>query len=281
MMALPRRYREAIWEYNRLNPTHPFSAQTGPTFRLHQPRIDARRVPNLGMQDIINVLLDNRIPPEWMDHAYAFGLAYLEAHHSGHPIHRALFDEIDNERLARIQAHGVPNPIVAWDGWRHPSKGDVIRLHTIMETAEDRPLAPRNRDNVPDFRQGLEAPAWLLVGQDGLDHYLSSRPIGEARAYATTHHVELLQYPATLSPAPSSTIVDHGSQIPSATPAVTGDPANVGVPPSTGDTLVVTGDPVNMGVPPSTSSNSTSPANVGVGAPMDTCEGPHPNTRAM
>jgi len=96
-MALPRQYREATWEYNRLNPTRPFSAQIGPTFRLHRPRIDANRTPNLGMQDVIDVLLDNRIPPEWMDHAYTFGLAYLEAHHSGHPIHRALFDEIDNE----------------------------------------------------------------------------------------------------------------------------------------------------------------------------------------
>ena len=49
------------------------------------------------MQDVIDVLLDNCITPEWMDHSYAFGLAYLEAHHSGHPIYRALFDEIDNE----------------------------------------------------------------------------------------------------------------------------------------------------------------------------------------
>jgi len=89
-----------------------------------------------------------------------------------------------------------------------------------------------------------------LVGQNGLDHYLSSCPIGEALAYAATHPVELPQYPgAMLSPSPSSTIVDHGNQSPSATPAVTGDPANVGVPPSTGDTLAEMGDPVNMGSP--------------------------------
>ena len=152
-----------------------------------------------------------------------------------------------------------------------------------METAEDRPLAPRNRDNVPDFRQGLEAPAWLLVGQDGLDHYISSRPMREAVTYAAAHPVELPQYPeaALLSSSPS-TIVGHGNPSLSAPPAVRGDPANTGVPPSTRDTLAVTGDPVSMGVPPSTSGNVSSPVNVGAGAPMDTREeGPSTIPRAM
>jgi len=152
-----------------------------------------------------------------------------------------------------------------------------------METAEDRPLAPHNRNNVPDFLQGLEAPAWLLVGQDGLDHHLSSCLMREAMAYVTAHPVELPHYPkAVLLSSPSSTVVGHGNQSLSATPAVTGDPANMGVPPSTGDTLAATGDPVNMGVLPSTSGNIPSPANVGAGAPMDTREeGPSTNTGAM
>jgi len=90
-----------------------------------------------------------------------------------------------------------------------------------METAEDCPLAPRNRDNVPDFRQGLEAPAWLLVGQDGLDCYISSRPMREAITYMAAHPVELPQYPeaALLSSSPS-TIVGHGNPSLSVPPAV-------------------------------------------------------------
>ena len=87
------------------------------------------------MQDVIDVLLDNHIPPEWMDHAYTFRWAYLEAHHSGHPIHQALFDEIDNERLTHVQAYRALPSIVAWNGWRHPSRGNITHLHTIMETA--------------------------------------------------------------------------------------------------------------------------------------------------
>jgi len=120
-------------------PDLPIQCPNWPTFWLHQPWIDAHQIPNLGMLDVIDVLLDNCILPELMDHAYAFRLAYLEAHHSDHPIHRALYDEIDNEQLACVQAYGALPPIAAWDGWRHPSKGDVTCLHTIMETAEDCP----------------------------------------------------------------------------------------------------------------------------------------------
>jgi len=62
LVALPGRYREAIEEYNRCNSTTPFSAQAGPSFHLQRPRIDANRAPNLGIQDVINVL-NNRILP--------------------------------------------------------------------------------------------------------------------------------------------------------------------------------------------------------------------------
>jgi len=102
----------------------------------------------------------------------------------------------------------------------------------------------------------------------------------EATAYAMAHLVELPQYPkAALSSSPSSMTVGYGNQSLSATPAVTGDPANVGVPSSTGDTLAAMRDPVNMAVPPSTSGNIPSP---GAGAPMDTHKkGPSTNTGAM
>jgi len=69
--------------------------------------------------------------------------------------------------------------------------------------------------------------------------------------YAVAHLVEWPQYPeAALSSSPSSMIVGHGNQSLSVPPTVMGDPANIGVPPSTGDnTLAAMGDPVSMGVP--------------------------------
>ena len=62
----------------------------------------------LGCKTVIDVLIDNRVPSEWVDHSYPFGLAYLEAHHSGNPLHQAMLDEINNERLAQLQRYGIP-----------------------------------------------------------------------------------------------------------------------------------------------------------------------------
>jgi len=104
-----------------------------------------------------------------------------------------MLDETNNEQLARLQRYGIPPAITAWDGWRHPSERDIAHLHLIMEVAEDRPLAPHNRDNVPDYCQGLEAPAWLVTGHDGIRLHLSSQPEGIAQAYAAQHPMVLPQ----------------------------------------------------------------------------------------
>jgi len=254
LLALPGRYRQAIEEHNRTYPTRPFEAQIGPTFILHRPRIEANRAANLGLQDVIDVLIDNRIPPEWVDHSYPFRLAYLEAHHSGNPLYQAMLDETDNERLTWLQRYGIPPAITAWDGWRHPSERDIACLHLIMEVAEDRPLAPCNRNNAPGYRQGLEAPAWLVTGHDGICLHLSSRPEGIAQAYAAQHPVVLPQTAgAMLPPSSHPTIVDSGGPSHIGPPGVI-NPANAGA-----DSL--------SGAP-----SEAHLANAGVDARMDTQE---------
>jgi len=93
LMALPHCYHEAISDFNQRNVLSPFQLQEGPTFLLSQPQCEAHRVPNMGIQDVVDTLLDNRVPPAWVDHSYLYGLAYLDAHYSGNGLHQALFDK--------------------------------------------------------------------------------------------------------------------------------------------------------------------------------------------
>jgi len=51
-----------------------------------------------------------------VDHFYLFGLTYLNAHYSGNGPYQALYDEIDNKRLARLHIYGTPPPIVDCNG---------------------------------------------------------------------------------------------------------------------------------------------------------------------
>jgi len=115
---LPGRYRyhEVVEEYNQCNSTNPFSAQAGPSFHLQCPQINTNHTPNLGIQDIINVLLDNCIPPHWIDHTYPYGLAFIDAHYVGSGLNQALFDDIDNEWLTCIRTHAAPpcHPRMGW-----------------------------------------------------------------------------------------------------------------------------------------------------------------------
>jgi len=71
----------------------------------------------MSVQDVTNYLIDNQIPPEWVDHAYVFRLRFLEVHYSGAIIYQGLLEPMDNERLAQLQAYRTPAPITAWDGW--------------------------------------------------------------------------------------------------------------------------------------------------------------------
>jgi hypothetical protein len=86
LMALPRRYREAIVDHNRAHPQSPFVPQGPHTYSVHRARFDSNRAANLSQEDVIQALLDNRIPPEWIDHCYAYGVAAFNAIYSGAPI---------------------------------------------------------------------------------------------------------------------------------------------------------------------------------------------------
>jgi len=170
----------------------------------------------------------------------------------GSGLNQALFNDIDNEQLARIRTHAAPLAIPEWDGWRYPSTQEVARLHLILDAAEDRSSAPRNRNNVPEHRQGWEAPAWLLVGQPEINAYLLHRPAAIAQPYANSHPVVLPPSSnALLAPPPSSTVIDEDTPM-AKIPSGNTHPANAGVASSLD---------LNIG--------SINPANAGVDAPMD------------
>ena len=108
---------------------------------------------------------------------------------------------------------------------------------------EDHPPTPRNSGTALDHWQGLEAPAWLLVEQDGLITHLTHCSVSMAQDYTTTH-------PAF---APLGTTLPLPPSLPST--SARGDPANMGV---TLSTITIM---------------SANPANMGAEAPMDTQEG--------
>jgi hypothetical protein len=183
LLALPRRYREAIVKYNRRHPEEPFSEQHGPTYSLRRPRLITGAAANTTMQDIIDVLLDNRIPPAWIDHGYVYGLNFINFN-IANPTYRELLDTMDNERHARLRAYGVPPAIPEWDGWRYPSNADIARLYNILDG--------EGQTAGNDFRN---LRGWAVVGTTGIFEYLDDRRREEAQGFARSHLIHLPAFP--------------------------------------------------------------------------------------
>ncbi|KAH9474192.1 hypothetical protein JR316_0013507 [Psilocybe cubensis] len=159
------RYREAIEAYDAQNPGAPFEAQEGPTYSFVRSSLTIEGAKLFGIVDIIELLVRNRIPVSWIDHAYPFGFNYLNARIS-RPIpnnhHLAVYDD---ERLARIDRFGVPPAIPEWDGWRQPSEDDRLRLYVLMSL--DEKAKPKC--------QGFQHYTWIRIGDPAFQRFLKFR----------------------------------------------------------------------------------------------------------
>ena len=118
---------------------------------------------NTTIQDVDDVLIDNHIPPAWIDHGYTYGLNFINFN-IANPSYRELLDTIDNECHARLRAYGTPLAILEWDGWQYPSNHDIAHLHDILDgerqTAEE------------DYRSNR---GWAIVGTTGIFEFLDGR----------------------------------------------------------------------------------------------------------
>ncbi|KAF4609970.1 hypothetical protein D9613_010370 [Agrocybe pediades] len=165
LCASINRYREAVEDYDRTHPSSPFVPQTGPNVTITRNCMDPNHVKNMSIQDVIDTLIHNCIPVEWIDHCYTYGYQYLNQRFNGSKLDIDVLAPVDDDRLARLAKFGVPPTIPAWDGWWTPSSDDVLRVTTIMAQEEDR---------IPPILS-LEARGWLLVGENPVQRYLAMR----------------------------------------------------------------------------------------------------------
>ncbi|KAG6893432.1 hypothetical protein C0992_003979 [Termitomyces sp. T32_za158] len=128
VMARPGLYREAVAAYAAANPTRPFVAQYGADIEIRQVHVPDDQVRNFSDDDAVRVLIHNRIPPDWVDHAYTYGVVYLEQQFHQPTMSLDVFRDVDDERLQRLSVYGPPPAIPHWDGWREISEEDCYCL---------------------------------------------------------------------------------------------------------------------------------------------------------
>ncbi|KAG6871295.1 hypothetical protein C0992_011310, partial [Termitomyces sp. T32_za158] len=100
----------------------------GADIEIRQVHVPDDQVQNFSDDDAICVLIHNRIPPDWVDHAYTYGVVYLEQQFHQPTMSLDIFRDVDDKRLQRLSVYGPPPAIPHWDGWREISEEDRYRL---------------------------------------------------------------------------------------------------------------------------------------------------------
>ncbi|KAG6873252.1 hypothetical protein C0992_008927 [Termitomyces sp. T32_za158] len=133
--ALCANSAEAVAAYAAANLTRPFVAQYGADVEIRQVHVPDNQVQNFSDDDVLCVLIHNRIPPDWVDHAYTYGVVYLEQQFHQPTMSLDVFRDVDDERLQRLSVYGTPPAIPHWDGWREISEED--RYCLLFKCAEE------------------------------------------------------------------------------------------------------------------------------------------------
>ncbi|KAG6894674.1 hypothetical protein C0992_005160 [Termitomyces sp. T32_za158] len=154
VMACPSLYCEAIDAFNKVY-DEPFAPQYGPQLTITQVHVPDDKVRNFSDDDAIRVLLYNHILVEWVDHAYTYGVVYLEQQFHHPTMSLDIFQEVDNERLEHLRLYGTPAAIPQWDRWRELTEEDHYRLM---------------------FKRAEESAAGLFPKADGLYYYIGMDP---------------------------------------------------------------------------------------------------------
>ncbi|KAG6886972.1 hypothetical protein C0992_001385 [Termitomyces sp. T32_za158] len=108
-------YREAISDYNVATPLTLFTLMRWMDIQLRAPHFEAAAAINITNADVLRAMIANGIPPEWVDHAYTFGVVYLEMHFFEANASIDHYCDIDDEQHRQLDRYGEPPAIPQWD----------------------------------------------------------------------------------------------------------------------------------------------------------------------
>jgi len=98
IVACPQLYREVVSTRETANSiSQPFIENSGSSITITPLEVGRNQLQNLSSEDVFETLIRNRIPFAWIDHAYTYGLHYMDIHYSGQ--HASTIDTVDDERL--------------------------------------------------------------------------------------------------------------------------------------------------------------------------------------
>ncbi|KAG6886506.1 hypothetical protein C0995_007330 [Termitomyces sp. Mi166 len=138
---------EAVASYNAAFLDQLMVAQYGSHLNIIQVHMPNEMAQNFSDNNALRVLLHNQILLDWVDHAYTYGVVYLEQQFHNPTMSLDIFHKIDDEHHQRLLYYGTSSAIPQWDGWREISEDNHYCLlfkrnkeHFTRITRGQRPL---------------------------------------------------------------------------------------------------------------------------------------------
>jgi len=133
LVAVPTMYIEAVAERKWLNGLDYLLPVSVHQITLTRICASATLSPNFGQEDIVNCLLANRIPVEWLTHAYPYGVQYLWQRLA---LNNQYYDQYWAVEDTRCNLQHELEAYPPFDSWYHPSPSDLTRLCYLMNREE-------------------------------------------------------------------------------------------------------------------------------------------------
>ncbi|KAG6897085.1 hypothetical protein C0995_010823 [Termitomyces sp. Mi166 len=144
VMVRPRMYREVVASYNVAFLDQPMVAQYGSHLNLMQVHMPDKMAQNFSDNNALCILLHDQIPLDWVDHAYMYGVVYLEQQFHSPMMSMDIFRKINDKCIQHLSHHGTFSTIPQWYGWREISEDDhycLLFKHDKERALHDSPEA--------------------------------------------------------------------------------------------------------------------------------------------
>ncbi|KAG6825257.1 hypothetical protein H0H92_004275 [Tricholoma furcatifolium] len=201
-------YREAIRDYNDWFPSEPFELlplALGTTIRLRKLKASLSQVKNLAHDDVLRLLLLNRIPVDWVDHTYTFGMVYMDYHYSASDTMRDSFTITYLRARGPQEVENNPPPSVHLTRMFYtPGKTPKSSQPALQQVPASGPVSSRS---VTGMNKSLATQTALGASAGASSQTRSSRPLESGPLPVSDMEIEMAEASALSPPSAVNTAI--------------------------------------------------------------------------
>jgi hypothetical protein len=125
LITVPHHYQELVQDWAGSNSQPEDFPDPRPTITLSRMEWMHPDAHTITIDDVTHLMINNHIHVSWADHAYTYGLHFIDHYMTGSLESHDMYEAMDDLCLLNLSVWGIPAAIIRWDGWRVPTPKDL------------------------------------------------------------------------------------------------------------------------------------------------------------